>query len=69
MLEIFLDLKKEIDDNAIENIRNIFKLEKENKAVKDKIIADIRNPFEQEEEENYYKSVRVGNFYSNNYIK
>ena len=35
--------------------------------MKDRIIRDIKNLFEQEE--NYHKPVRVGNFYSNNYIK
>ena len=29
----------------------------------------INHPFEQKEEEDYYKEVRVGYFYSNNYIK
>ena len=42
--------------------------EKNNKKIlEDKIIKDIKNLFEQEE--NYYKPVRVGNFYSNNYIE
>ena len=41
---------------------------KENKAVKDIIIRDIRNLFEHEEE-NYYKPVRVNNFWNNNYIE
>ena len=31
------------------------------------IISDIRNIFEQERD--YYKSIRVGNFYSSNYIE
>ena len=37
-----------------------------------KKIWDIKNPFEHEEEdeeENYYKSVRVNNFWSNNCIE
>ena len=29
----------------------------------------INHPFEQKEEEDYYKEVRVGYFYSNNYIE
>ena len=33
------------------------------------IIRDIRNLFEHEEEKNYYKLVRVGNFWSNNYFE
>ena len=49
-------------------MRNLFKLEKENKAIKDKIISDIINHFELENED-YYKPIRVYSFYSNNYIK
>ena len=41
---------------------------KENQTIKDRIIRDISNIFEHKEE-NYYKSVRVGNFWSNNYIE
>ena len=29
---------------------------------------NIKNIFEHEEEENYYKSVRVNNFWNNSYI-
>ena len=36
--------------------------------MKDMIISDIRNLFELENED-YYKPIRVGNLYSNNYIK
>ena len=43
-------------------------LKKENEAIKDKIIRDIKNLFK-EEEEDFYKEVRVGNFYSNKYTK
>ena len=39
---------------------------KENGAIKDRVIWDIRNLFEHEEE-HYFKAVRVGNFWSNNY--
>ena len=55
-----LSLKKEIKD-----IRTLFRLEKETKAIKDTIIRDIKNLFEQGEE-NYYKPVTVSNFWSNN---
>ena len=38
--------------------------------MKNKITRDIRNLFELEYKKgNYYKQVRVGNFWSNNYIK
>ena len=49
-------------------MQEIFRLEKESKAIKDRIIRDIKNLFEYEEE-NYYKPVRVGNFWSNSYIE
>ena len=62
-------LKKEIDDTAIKYIRNIFRIKTENKLIKDIILRDIRNLFEYIEEENYYKPVRVSNFWKNNYIE
>ena len=46
----------------------MFRREKETKAIKDRILRDIKNFFEHEEE-NYYKPVRVNNFWSNNYIE
>ena len=63
-------LKKEQNYTAIKDIRNLFRQEKETKAIKDRILRDIKNLFEHEkEEENYYKPVRVSNFWSNNYIE
>ena len=52
------------DENIIKNIRNLFRLEKETKGAKDKILRNIKNLFEE-----YYKPVRVNNFWSNNYIE
>ena len=43
-------------------------LKKENEAIKDRVKRDIRNLFEHEQED-YYKPVRVGNFWSNNYTE
>ena len=37
------------------------------RVIEDRIIRDVKNLFEQEED--YYKPARVGDFYSNNYIK
>ena len=56
-------------ENIIKDIRNLFRLEKEIKAIKDRILRSINNLFEHEEEDNYYKPVRVRNFSSNNYTK
>ena len=47
-------LKKERDDAAIEDIRNLFRLKKENEAIKCSVIRDIRNLFEHDEKEDYY---------------
>ena len=48
---------------------NLYRLQRENKEIKDRVIRNIRNLFEHEEEENFYKSVKVGNFWNNNYIE
>ena len=58
------------EENIIKDIRNLFRLEKEAKAIKDRILRDIKHLFEdKEEEENCYNPVRVNNFWSNNYIQ
>ena len=62
-----LKKKKKKDDNALRNIRNLFRLKKENQAIKDSVIRDIRNLSELEE--NYYKPVKEENVWSNNYIE
>ena len=63
-------LRKELNDTAIIDIKNLFRLEKETKAIKDRILTDIRNLFQHEkEEENCYKPVRAKKFWSNNYIE
>ena len=54
-------------NKIIRNIRNLFNLKKENEAIKDKIMRDFKTLFEQEED--FYKPVRVGNFWSYNYIE
>ena len=65
----FFSLKKEQNCTAVKDIRNLFRQEKETKAIKDRILRYIKNFFEREkEEENYYKPVRVSNFWSNNYL-
>ena len=43
-------LKKELNYSAIIYIRNLFKLEKDTKAIKDRILRDIKNFFEHGEE-------------------
>ena len=48
-------------------MRNLFKLKKENEASKARIIRNIRTLFKQEDD--YYKPIRLGKFWNNNYIK
>ena len=57
-----------MEDSITKDIRNLFGLKKENQAIKQRLIRDIRNLF-QHEEEDHYKPVRIGNFWSNKYIK
>ena len=54
-------LRKQIDK------RNLFRLIKENETIKDKIIRDIKIPLEKEDD--YYKPMKGGNFWNNNYIE
>ena len=61
-------LKREINCNGIQSIRNLFRLTKENETIKGRIIRDIRKLSEQENDD-YYKPVRVGNFWSKKYIE
>ena len=58
---------KQSEENIIKNIRNLFKLKKENQAIKDRIIRDIKSLFEKEED--YDKTIREGNAWNNNYIE
>ena len=60
---------EEIKNRTLRGIRNAFRRENKTKAIKDRILRDISILFENEEEENYYKPVRVSNFWSNKYIK
>ena len=63
-------LKKEQNDTATEDIRNIFRIKKYIKGIEAIVLRSIKKLFEYEkEEENYYKPVRVNNFWNNNYIK
>ena len=61
-------LKKEQDYTAMRDIRNLFRQEKETKAIKDRLLRDIKGMKKKKEEENN-KPVRVSNFLSNNYIE
>ena len=52
-------LKKEIDDNTVKDVRDLFRPKKENKSIKDKIDRNIKDICELEnEEEDYHKPVR-----------
>ena len=62
------EVDERIEDKIMTNIRSLFKLKNYSETIKKRIIRDTRNFFEHEEE-NYYKPVRVGNFWRNNYIE
>ena len=63
-------LKRELHFTAIKDIRNLFRRKKGTKAIKDRILRDINNISEHKEKEKKdYKSVKVGNFWSNNYTE
>ena len=57
------------EENITNDVRNLFRLEKETKSIKDRILRYIKNLFEDEEEENCFKPVWVNNFWNNNYIE
>ena len=60
-------LKKETDDNTIKDI--FLDQKNEIKQLEIEYLEIIRNLFEHEgQEENFYKPVKVSNFWSNNYI-
>ena len=56
-----------MEGNKVKNVRNLFKLKKENKAIKERAIRDIKNMSELEKD--YYRPVRAHNFYSNKDIE
>ena len=60
--------EKQQKSKTIKSIRNHFRLEKENKAIKDIIFSEIRNLFGQKKED-YHKPARVENFWSRNCIE
>ena len=56
------------EEKIIKDIRNLFRLKNEVKGMNNIVLRYVNNLFENEnEEENYYKPVRVNNFWSNNY--
>ena len=57
------------NNNIIKDIRKLSRLKKENKAKKNRVNRDIGKVFELEEEDSYYKPLRVGTFWGNNYIE
>ena len=63
-----LKIQEQSEGNIIKNLRNLFKLKKGNKSIKDRIIRYIKTLFKQQKEY-YYKPVRIGNFWKNNYIE
>ena len=50
-------LKKKLNYTALKDVRELFRNERETKAIKDRILCDIKNLFECEETS--YKPVRI----------
>ena len=50
-------------------VKYVYKGENVIQMIEEKIVRDSRDLCEHEEEEDYYKPVRVDNFWSNNYIE
>ena len=67
MSKLCIEVKRNNLKKTIKSIRNHFKLKKVNEAIKDRIIRDIRTLFKQEDD--YYKPIKVGNFWNNKYIE
>ena len=59
---------KKIEVNIIKYVRKLFRLKKENEAIKDRVIRNIRNLLDHKEED-CYKPVRLGISRSKNYIE
>ena len=60
--------KKNILHNIIKDVTNIFRSKKLRKETNDTAIKYIRNLLEHEEK-NYFKPVKVNNFWNNNYVE
>ena len=63
-----LSFAEKMADASFKDVRNRFRLKTQNKEIKEGLIRDVRNPFKSKRE-NYNESLRIGNFYSNNYIE
>ena len=63
-----LKVQKHSENKIIKNIKNLSKLQKENKVVEGRIIRDIKTLFEQQEED-YYKLEKVGKLWNYNYTE
>ena len=57
-------LKKETNDTTITGVRILFRLKNKNKAIKYRILRDISNLF-QHDKIDYYKPLKVNNFWNN----
>ena len=57
------------EEKIKKDIRNLFRLKKEVKVINVIALRNIKKLFEYEKgKENYYKPIRVNNFWRNNYI-
>ena len=49
------------EQKVIKDVKNIFRLGKETRAIKGRILRNIKNIFEHENKKIYYKPVRINN--------
>ena len=69
IFECFLRSLRPEEQKINKYIKSLFRREKETKAIKDRLLRDITNLFEHVEDVNFYKPVRVNNFWSYNDIE
>ena len=50
------------------DVRNLFKEENKDNVIKDRILREVRILFESDEKD-YYKTIRIGNAFRNNYVE
>ena len=66
---------KKVEDNIIKDVRNVFRLQKDGngttikKKKRRRLLIINKNKEEDNKEEDYYKQVREGSFWSDNYIE
>ena len=61
----YFQIKKDLNYTATKDKRNLFRQERETKAIKDRTLRDIKNLLVQQQEESHYEPVIFGVTISN----